>query len=1440
MKKLIILSAILSLSYSYQAQTTFTSTQTGDWNVGTTWGGVCSSGCTAGVDFPSTLDIAVVAQGTFVTITENAECNFLTVYGDASFSSGLVLNSGDSLTVHSDMLCETTEASADIPVTIDGDLVVGGTFSYDLKHSDCTGAFTISSTGSLDLNGATNRFRCITSGLNHALTINVDGPMDCASLLLLSVQRGGANITFAVNNTVTTAGLTLQSTQSTSSIMLDLNNIFDCNGNLTMTRASGGSAANTTLDMKTSGAEFMLSGSYSYIASTGGFVDAHVSNSSRFVYDGSSTQTIANHANVEYHDLVIANTTGAALGAALGASNILGDIIIETGGIFAAGAYNVTHDGNWIENGTGSFTQSTGTVTFNGSSLQTISGTVNFPNDVIITNTNTNGVVLDASSSVTFETLTINTNGVFKSNGADFSVTGNMSNAGTFMASNDDIVSFSGSSAQTISGTNPWFFQDVTITNPVGVNITPGTNIVMEDITINTGGILGVSTGTLYVNGNWTNNHGNAGFTASTGGTIIFSGNTAQSIGGSDSTTFRNLTISNTFATAPQVSLSSKTQILELLDVTDGQLDANGNLILVSNASGTAALADLSNGTPESPAIIDNVTAQRYVNEGNPYWYMIASPMTDTELEDWDDNTYTTGIANSDDPAESFVSVASWDESGCINPTPSDMTTQSHNNGADQSGWFIYGNSGITFDVTGTLRTGSVSMSGLSLGSGCTEGDGWHLLGNPYAAHVLWDNVSLTNIAGAGGGSAYVLQNDGSGNYVEYDHSSANHIASGEAFWVQVGAATGTVAFAENDKSGSALDDDYNSVRLYTHDKPLFKIRMDIPATGRTDETRFQLREGASDGYEWFNETTKLANINNEINIASQIGSLNILHNSIDYDADSLTFPIRLYRGQGSQNTTDSFNLTFKDVKLFTECNKCLILEDTTQNTLTKIDSSNQVHQVVMPDDGDPRLFLHFYSPLSITAQDPTCAINNDGYIAVKGKGAGPFNYIWLNETLDTVRVINNITTSDTLSNVSEGEYTVIVTNNGACGTVRAVMTMQAPLSVNNTSVSQTPASCFGGNDGTATIHVDSITPGMTFLWSNGYNDTTATGLVAGSYTVTISDGACSITQTVTVADGASQIQQVYTLPTNCYGDSTGSANIQAIFNPNGYVYTWSTGDSTANISGLSAGTYQYTVTSNSNSCIEVGSISINQPAEISALATTISESCAGEESGIVSLAVSGGTGSYYILWDNGSEGALVDSLGARDYSVTISDSLGCQNTVDVSISEYLPLTSGFTLSDDTVNTGEIINFINTSSNANTYMWYFGDGDSSMAADPNHAYVSGGLYAVSLSASMNGYCEEVYTDSVYINNVAIYTPDLINSVGIKISHNQERVLIETNFRESNKLTISLYNSLGQIIEEPLQKDVRTGSLEIALPKASGGYFVHILKGDKIIFYKVIK
>lgn len=115
---------------------------------------------------------------------------------------------------------------------------------------------------------------------------------------------------------------------------------------------------------------------------------------------------------------------------------------------------------------------------------------------------------------------------------------------------------------------------------------------------------------------------------------------------------------------------------------------------------------------------------------------------------------------------------------------------------------------------------------------------------------------------------------------------------------------------------------------------------------------------------------------------------------------------------------------------------------------------------------------------------------------------------------------------------------------------------------------------------------------------------------------------------------------------------------------------------------------------------------------------------------------------------------------GTRVASLTVTNSLGCTDVTSVTISPTFP--DVYFESDTFACTGQTVNFNNFSSGVGvSYIWDFGDGDSSTAVNPTHVYSSEDTFTVCLTAvDVNG-CDSTYCSQVIVANpVANFTSDI--------------------------------------------------------------------------------
>ncbi|GIV33140.1 MAG: hypothetical protein KatS3mg031_0675 [Chitinophagales bacterium] len=301
------------------------------------------------------------------------------------------------------------------------------------------------------------------------------------------------------------------------------------------------------------------------------------------------------------------------------------------------------------------------------------------------------------------------------------------------------------------------------------------------------------------------------------------------------------------------------------------------------------------------------------------------------------------------------------------------------------------------------------------------------------------------------------------------------------------------------------------------------------------------------------------------------------------------------------------------------------------------------------------------------TGIHPSCTGTCDGSVAV---GGDCYSYQW--STGDTTPVVNGL---------CDGIYIVTMTDAfGYAVTDTVVLVAPDPI-ILAAEVQQ--VSCYGASDGAATVIAGGGTPPYTFLWSFGATTQHVSGLLFGSYIVTVSDShGCSDTLVVEIPQPDPLELGAIAVPASCYNGSDGMITLTVAGGSSPYSFLWSTGDTTQNVEGLSAGVYSVTVT-DARQCEAVVSAEVLQPDPIILSALLQDAGCPGEDAGAIDLTVSGGTGPYSYGWSNGATTEDLSGLSAGVYSVTVTDIYGCTTEGTYELLGY----PGFDLEFDTIHT---------------------------------------------------------------------------------------------------------------------------------------------------------
>ena len=295
---------------------------------------------------------------------------------------------------------------------------------------------------------------------------------------------------------------------------------------------------------------------------------------------------------------------------------------------------------------------------------------------------------------------------------------------------------------------------------------------------------------------------------------------------------------------------------------------------------------------------------------------------------------------------------------------------------------------------------------------------------------------------------------------------------------------------------------------------------------------------------------------------------------------------------------------------------------------------------------------------------DPTCFGKNDGYARARGiGGTSPYTYGWSNLDADS----NNI-------NLTAGTYIVTVTDANLC-TVTASVTLTDPAQLTASINTFTNVRCNGECNGSTAVTPAGGIPGYSYLWNdiNGQQTQNATGLCAGNYIVTVTDAnGCTVSASKTITQ-PNIITASLTQSSNilCNGDCNGAITATPSGgNAGGYTYLWSDNQTTQTAAGLCAGTYSLTI-SDVLACTYSDQRTINEPSLINITYNRVQPSPCGSSTGSITLNITGGTPAYTYSWANpGLSGANPTNIKAGNYTVTVTDSRNCTESVVISLSD--------------------------------------------------------------------------------------------------------------------------------------------------------------------------
>lgn len=444
--------------------------------------------------------------------------------------------------------------------------------------------------------------------------------------------------------------------------------------------------------------------------------------------------------------------------------------------------------------------------------------------------------------------------------------------------------------------------------------------------------------------------------------------------------------------------------------------------------------------------------------------------------------------------------------------------------------------------------------------------------------------------------------------------------------------------------------------------------------------------------------------------------------------------------------------------------------------------------------------------------------------------------------SLDTIFVtVNGLVSGSNTINISTTTVNGTSPDDNTCNDTKSIsinVTGGSSISANS-NINFLPTCT--ANNGQVTLTVTGGSAPYSYSINNGTPQASPifSNLAPGSYTYSITEnGGCSVFGTFNLpAAAVVNVTPTQTAVINCNGNTNGAITIAATGGQATYSYSINgTNYQSSNVfTNLSAGTYTL-FAQDANGCIGSASFTISQPAAIGVNAVPTMITCAGLTNGQIFVSASGGSAplTYSINGTTFVTSNTFSGLTAGNYTVTVKDANGCQQTFSTTITEPAPLTLSCATTQSNGTNGTITV---TGAGGNTPYLYSMNGTN---------YYSGSLFS--------GLGIGVYT--VYIkdaNGCITSTEVTINSnsleeIGFQFvqlypNPNNGVFEIEMDGVEGASVDGKLFNVSGQLVSSFELKAIDgkvKQTIEMSKKLAAGTYYIGLYNENKAVVKQFVK
>lgn len=278
--------------------------------------------------------------------------------------------------------------------------------------------------------------------------------------------------------------------------------------------------------------------------------------------------------------------------------------------------------------------------------------------------------------------------------------------------------------------------------------------------------------------------------------------------------------------------------------------------------------------------------------------------------------------------------------------------------------------------------------------------------------------------------------------------------------------------------------------------------------------------------------------------------------------------------------------------------------------------------------------------------------------------GTSPYTYVW-----------SNGSTTQDLSSLIAGTYTVTISDLNGCSTI-AQITLTEPDQLTASLNAMTYSggfntSCNGLTDGMISTDIIGGFGPYTFLWSDGSTDDNLDAIGAGSYSVSVVDqNGCSAVANIILTEPTKLIANAGNDTAICDGQSAQIGGYPSAYGGVApYNFYWLPNNSINNqvianpIANPSATTLFDLTVVDANGCAAIDQVNVVvNPLPVVSITMTIADTFCRK----VDLIANGSANTVYYSWSNGAYGSVLhldpETANAGVYSVISHDVNGCQS----------------------------------------------------------------------------------------------------------------------------------------------------------------------------------